>query len=380
MKKRGLAMLLVAVMLCGTIAAAVGGTAGDPLVSLSFLNGAYRTELVEKAAEKAAESRQGTYDVAAARLKARHEVLLARADDLAGNSTYHGSFSDIRLKRGDTLQISEGSGFLLLAGEAALSCPAGRVLDMSNGWEKSTGALAQGRRYLAVEGTRAVVTVTSPTAVLSLEGFFTLTPSQETDYNALAQALKDMGLLRGSDTGYGSGFDLEAAPTRIQGLIMFLRMLGEEEAALATQAECTFTDVPNWCKAYVAYAYEQGYTKGVDENATRFDPASPITAGEYMTFLLRALGYRDSGERPDFAWDTSLARALDLKVLTAREHKLLVEEPFLRAQVVYLSYFMLDVNYRDGGGTLQSHLIASGALDRSVVRSVRAGVEVKRLR
>ena len=42
-----------------------------------------------------------------------------------------------------------------------------------------------------------------------------------------------MHLFQGSYTGYGQGFDLEAAPTRLQALIMFIRVLGEESEALA---------------------------------------------------------------------------------------------------------------------------------------------------
>lgn len=380
MRKRAVALLAAATLLCTAVTMAAGSTAGDPLVSKSYIDGTYVPGMVSKAEARADEGQKGVYDAAAARLKSRHEAFAAKAGVLSGDSFYHPAFADIRVKRGDAIQVSTGSGFLLLAGEATLSCPAGKVLDLSNGWEKSTGALTAGRRYLAVEDTVATVTVTSPTAVLSLEGFYGLTASAETDYNALAAALKTMGLFKGSDTGYGSGYDLEAAPTRIQGLIMFLRLIGEEDAALATTAVCPFTDVPDWCKAYVAYAYEKGYTKGVDSEAKRFDPNSAVTAGEYMTFLLRALGYRDSGENADFAWNTSLQRALDLGVLTAKEHKLLVEEPFLRAQVAYLSYFSLDTAYRDGSGSLMAHLTTGGTLDPEVVKTVREAVTVKRLR
>lgn len=219
---------------------------------------------------------------------------------------------------------------------------------MSNGWEKSTGALTLDRRYLAVENTVAAVTVTSPTAVLSLEGFYRLTGSDATDYNALADAMKALGLFKGSDTAYGSGYDLEQPPTRIQGLIMFLRLLGEEETALATTAQNPFTDVPAWAGPYAAYAYEKGYTKGVDSAARLFGTDSAIKAEEYMTFVLRALGYRDSGESPDFIWDASLQKAQELGVLTAGEYRLLAESRFLRAQVVYVSYFALDAAYKEG--------------------------------
>lgn len=379
MRKRAVALLLVATILCtAVIALAEGGGAGDPLISKSYLDRTYSSEALTKAGALVEADRSALYQSALTRLKSKADIYAARAGVLAGDGGYHAAFADVRAKRGDTLQITSGSGFLLLAGDATLTCSGGKVLDLSNGWEKTTGNVVAGRRYLVVEDTVATLTISSPTAVVSLEGLHSLTKSGETDYNMLADALKAMGMFKGSDTGYGSGYDLEQAPTRIQGLIMFLRLLGEEQAALNTTASCPFIDVPNWCKAYVAYAYEKGYTKGVDSAAKLFGTDSAITAEEYMIFVFRALGYSDTGADPDFTWGTTLAQALNLGLLTAREHKMLVEDPFLRAQVVYLSYYALDMKDRSGN-TLLDRLITGGTMDRGAVSAVRSGVSVRRI-
>lgn len=382
MKKRVLAVSGAAgVLLCASVALAVGGGSDDPLVSKSYVDGTYTTQAVAQAESRIAQRHDSLYAVAEARLKAEHEDNLAqlRGDKTSGSGSYQAAFQDIRVKQGDTIQVTAGSGFLLLAGSGDLSCIGKKTIDLSNGWEKGSGALTQGRRYLVVEDTTATITVTSPTAVVSLEGYYTLTESGRTDYNALADALHIMGLFQGSGTGYGSGYDLEQAPTRIQGLIMFLRLLGEEKAALATTAACPFTDVPAWCQSYVAYAYEKGYTKGMDEAAKLFGTNDTLTAKQYVTFLLRALGYSDSGESPDFTWDTVLQRSVELGVLTAGERQTLESGTFLRAHVVYLSYFALDAQQKNGSGTLQQRLVAAGALDQAVVTTVRAGVTVSRL-
>lgn len=378
-KKILLAVAAVATLLCAAVAVASGGSAGDPVISKSYVDGTHSTQAVAKAEEKINQRHNTLYQSAETRLREKNDAFAARAGLLTGSGTYHAAFTDIRVKEGDTIQVTAGSGFLLLAGSAQLSCTGNKVLDLSNGWEKGQGTLEIGRRYLVEEGTVGTLTVTSPTAVLSLEGYYALTASWATDYNALADAMKDLGLFRGSDTGYGSGYDLEMAPTRIQALIMFLRLIGEEQAALATTAVCPFKDVPAWCQSYVAYAYEQGLTKGMDATAMLFGTTDHVTAGQYLTFILRALGYQDSGESPDFTWDTATERGLELGVLTAREHKLLVEQPFLRAQVVYLSYFTLDQTYKDSTQTLQAHLIASGVADTEVVAAVRQSVQVSRL-
>ena len=380
MKKRVLAAVgATGALLCATVALAVGGGAEDPLVSKSYVDGTYTTQMVEQAETAVEQRHDALYADAEAGLKAKQEGYLAGLGGSASGGSYQAAFSDIRVKEGDTIQVTAGSGFLLLAGSGDLSCTGKKTIDLSNGWEKGSGALTQGRRYLVMEDTVATITVTSPTAVVSLEGWHTLTESGKTDYNALADALRVLGLFRGSDTGYGSGYDLELPPTRIQGLIMFLRLIGEEQAALATTAACPFTDVPAWCQSYVAYAYEKGYTKGMDEAAKLFGTNDTLTAGQYVTFLLRALGYSESGETPDFTWDTALQRGVELGVLTAGERQLLEGGDFLRAQVVYLSYFALDAREKDGTATLQERLVAAGILDQAVVATVRAGVDVDRL-
>lgn len=380
MKKRVIAVVAAsAATLCTAVTIAVGGTAGDPMLSKSYIDGAYTVQTISKAEEKITLHHDTLYQSAEETLKAKNEDYLTRGGLVTGDGTYQVAFSDLRVKEGDTVRIETGSGFLLLAGDVELSCTGNKTIDISNGWEKGSGALTAGRRYLVVEDTVAVLTVTSPTAVLSLEGYYTLTESSATDYNALADGLKALGLFKGSDTGYGFGYDLEAKPTRIQALIMFLRLIGEEQAALSTTAACPFTDVPAWCQPYVAYAYEQGLTKGVDDAAMLFGTADYVTAGQYVTFILRALGYQDSGDTPDFTWDTALKRGMDLGILTAGEYKMLVEEPFLRAQVAYLSYFALDHTYKDRAETLQTQLTTSGVLDAADVAAVRGGIEVSRL-
>ena len=368
-------------LLCASVALAVGGSAEDPLISKSYVDGDYTTQTLTKAVERIEQRHDALYQEAAAGLKSAYGALASRVGTGggAGTGTYYSAFTDLRVKEGDQIQVSAGSGFLLLAGTADLSCTGNKAIDLTSGWEKGAGALETGRRYLVAEDTVATLTVTSPTAVLSLEGYHTLTESASTDYNTLAAALRTMGLFQGSGTGYGSGFDLEAAPTRIQGLILFLRLIGEEEAALASTAACPFTDVPDWCQSYAAYAYQQGYTRGMDAENQIFGTNDTLTARQYVTFLLRALGYRDSGEAPDFTWDTALERAVELGVLTPGEEAMLTSETFLRAQVVYLSYFALDAPCRDGSGNLLDRLTAAGLLDGAVARVVRSTVTVSRL-
>lgn len=288
--------------------------------------------------------------------------------------------TELRVKRADVLKLESGSSLVLLAGGTDIAITAGTVVDTTTGEEMPVnGAVAADHRYVVAENSQAEVSVSSDTAVVRLTGEYGLTPSENTDYNAIADTLKAMGLFQGSDVPYGSGYELESAPTRIQGLIMFLRLMGEEQYALAYPGSgITFADVPDWAEPYVAYAYDKGYTKGQeidDQWRVVFGSQDPLAPRDYMTFLLRALGYT---EGTDFQWLTAIEDARKLDVLTDGEVVELTEKPFLRAQVVYLSYFALSAK-TPGGETLAQKLSAVGVLDTTLVDTSMSSLQNQRL-
>lgn len=378
--RRSAAFLLALILLVGGVAALLGGaSASDPMISERYVRDAYIPDTVKQAAGRIDTATGKTYDAVAVRLKAQAELHLARADALTGGSGQTLVFTEGRFKRGDVLTLDTGSSLMLLAGDAAVHYERGAVVDVTDGKTvASATALTARHSYLAAEDTTCRITVTSDTAVLAPQGYCTLTPSGETDYNQLAVALRTMDIFRGTSTAYGEGYDLELTVTRIEGLILFLRLLGEEQVALSYTGDCPFTDVPDWAMPYATYAYYKGYVKGVDEEQTLFDSYRVMGAGEYQTLVLRALGYRDSGDMPDFTWDTALARAVDLGCVTAGERTMLESKPFLRAQMAYLSYYALSAN-RKAGGTLEGHLISNGALNAAKAEAARAQVTVQRI-
>lgn len=111
-----------------------------------------------------------------------------------------------------------------------------------------------------------------------------------------ADALNVLGLFQGTDKGY----ELDRTPTRLEALIMLIRLSGKENDALYPWEpyDIPFTDVPTWEGAaeYIGYAYAAGLTDGVTE--TTFAPNEPATAQMFMAFTLRALGYAT-----DAAWE-----------------------------------------------------------------------------
>ena len=359
MKKKFALSLAVCLVLTAAVLAA--GDAGDPLATLSYLAGTF-SDTLDRRIEQ--------------RLDASDAAILEQADTAGTASASAASWVQTRLKSGDTLLGQTGTGVMVLAGSARAVYSAGAVVDVTTGTVlASGGALTAGHRYLAAEDTSVSFTVSSKTAVVQYQGPYAFQYSGEVDYNAMASALKTLHLFQGSLTGYGQGFDLEAAPTRLQALIMFIRVLGEEDAALAWTGSTPFTDIESGSQAekYVGYSYSRGYTNGY--SATQFKPAGAVNAYQYTEFVLRAMGY-SSAANTDLS-DT-LDRAQTCGLLTAAEAAMLQRDAFLRAELVYISYYALEA-VTPQGGTLADMLMEKGVFTSAELSEARGKVTSWRL-
>ena len=191
--------------------------------------------------------------------------------------------------------------------------------------------------------------------VLSMVPCAVAAGSRDVSYEeTLAADLKELGLFKGvSETSFGLG----RAPSRIEALVMLVRILGKEQEALSGPWQHPFTDVPQWASPYVGYAYAHGLTKGV--SATTFG-SGDANAQTYLTFMLRALGYSDTNGA-DFTWDAPYALATELGIL----FDLVDLDNFWRADVVLVSYAALPVRLKDSRQTLADKLIDAKVFTRS---------------
>lgn len=140
--------------------------------------------------------------------------------------------------------------------------------------------------------------------------------------------LAHLGLFKGVGEGKT---DLDRVPTRIEALVMTIRLMGTEDEALASTWKHPFEDVPAWADRYVAYAYNTGLVKGI--SATEFGAAQTAGAAECLAFTLRALGIDTDAEG---GW--SEAAVFD----AAKDAKILPEgvgaRTFLRADLMTVCY------------------------------------------
>lgn len=179
-----------------------------------------------------------------------------------------------------------------------------------------------------------------------------------------AYALNDLGLFQGTD----SGFELDKRPTRVEGMTMFVRLLGGEKEAKDNNYAHPFTDVPKWGDPYVGYAWEHGLTKGTGKGL--FGSTAYITLEEYVTFVLRALGYDDS--QGDFTWKTSVDKAVEIGLLTRDQAAQFLGEATSRGTMVDVSYAALTQTFKGEERTLAEKLVDEGVFTREL--AIQKGV------
>ncbi len=183
-------------------------------------------------------------------------------------------------------------------------------------------------------------------------------PSQQ---QTAAETLYRLGLLRGTGLNEDGTpkFELNRGLTRQEAVTMLVRLLGKESAALSENNWIPFYDVDAWARPYVGYAYAKGYTNGT--GPATFGGSERVSATQYITFVLRALGYTSG---TDFQWDRAWGLS-DLIGLTKGEYREGVE--FLRGGAVEISLRALSQTTKPDSTTLLYRLFSEGAVSSAAV-------------
>ena len=369
--RRGTALVLAFLLSVAVLAA--GG--GESLVTLSVLRKEYLDTVSEKARQKAASLEQEANAYLEEKTQETEDALLSQAagpllDAVLAQVGEKGRI--VELNKGDTVTGPLGAGFVMRKGTAEVTGT--EVVNVTAGGTRPGGwEIARNIYYMIPQNDQSGIRITSDTArVQLLDG---ATTSQDTvdgyqvQYLAYAQALSVMGLFKGTDVG----FELEREPTRLECLIMLIRLLGEEQAALSYEGSHPFTDITGWQDAnrYVAYAVHMGYTNGV--SATEFAPNQPCNAATMYTYVLRALGYSD--KLGDFVWNsTDRVMMVQTGILTQSEMETIQRGIFRRDQAAFVLWRSLSAALKNSDVTLVSKLIAAGAVTQAQYDQARQNV------
>lgn len=361
--RRILAALLVGLLALSGVALAGGE---DFLVTLSWL----KENLTEKVAEEleggAAQmeeevlasigsnktNKNQNTTLTAAEIDGLVSKVAAQLQPSGGSST-----SQLTLARGAQVTGPLGGGMILESGSATVSSFTGNdLIDVTAGAAAAPGSTAKvGSYYLIGTDNGCGLTITSDTAVVRVMDGAYSKGGYSAKYEEDAELLSELGIFRGSNLG----FELERVPTRQEALIMLIRLLGEEEEALAYTGKSPFTDLTGWLEGrnYIHYGSAMGYTNGID--AVTFNQYGAASRHVYLTYVLRALGYDDKAG--DFVWNTtSDDLAVEIGLLTSRQLTAMKESGFYRDHVVLISKNALTAELKDGSMTLGEQLAMNG--------------------
>ena len=182
-------------------------------------------------------------------------------------------------------------------------------------------------------------------------------PTPEEDDQHLGDRLYSLGLFKGVGVNPDgtNNYDLYRAPKREEAIVILIRLLGKEAEALSCQEKSPFTDVDKWFEPYAAYASKNGLTNGIGNNLFGF--GQPATGEQFLTFVLRALGYDDAAG--DFSWNKPQQLAESCGIMFPREDM----DNFMRRDTLATCEAALRTAMKDGN-PLYKKLIREGVFSQ----------------
>ncbi|MBQ9429063.1 MAG: S-layer homology domain-containing protein, partial [Clostridia bacterium] len=176
-----------------------------------------------------------------------------------------------------------------------------------------------------------------------------------------AEKLYELGLVQGYAADGSVNFAEGDSLTRAQSITLVVRFLGAEKAATGGSFETPFTDLPDWAKPYIGYAYANGITKGVGDS--KFAADAKIADYAFLTSVLRVLGYEDS--KGDFAWNAPYALAKSVGLIETETP----DGDFTRGDAFEICFAALTARAKNGE-RLVDRLCKSGVLSKENVDAV----------
>ena len=171
--------------------------------------------------------------------------------------------------------------------------------------------------------------------LLSLALVLALVPAScaaSSEQQQAAQALNAIGLFSGTgvEADGSPRYELDRQPTRQEAITMLVKLVGGAEESSRGGWKTPFTDVDDWAKNWVGYAYAKGLTAGT--SATTFGANDKTTAAQFLTFVLKALGYDANS---DFRWDNAWPLAEQVGISKGEYN---AQTTFTRGDMAIISY------------------------------------------
>ncbi|MFA6309221.1 MAG: DUF4038 domain-containing protein [Clostridia bacterium] len=213
-----------------------------------------------------------------------------------------------------------------------------------------------------MRGLKKVIAIMIVFSMMGLSSLSVFAVNTEVGISVDAKICADIGILRGTNTNGVTVAYTQTYPTRIQAAIMFLRMKGLENTALAYRGTKNFKDykstytsgrkVMAYLKANPTIGFV-GYANGY------FYPNRRITAQQFYKVILTALGYVQD---KDYTYANVFSFAA-----TKGISKLNANTDFTVDAMAVAIVEGLKATLKTGNSTLVEKLVAMGSLDAEAV-------------
>lgn len=272
-KKRILSLVLILILLCGAsyASAAQAGSAGDPLITQSYVDGAYTDSVMSTSSGLISSFKSSVVSGTAS----------------AGDASGSGGVRVVATGQGGSISMSAGSSVILLSGDAVLQISSGSVLNMTAGTEAASGtALQKNNKYIVSSGASASVSA-SVAIIAAVEGDVYITAGygkaspfldvRQSDwfFDGVTNAV-ELGMINGrSATIYDPYSNLSIAET------MKLAACIHQNYYTGT---VTLSNGAPWYQTYVNYCRDNGIISKTYEN---YD--AKVTRAEFVHIFYSAL-------------------------------------------------------------------------------------------
>lgn len=246
MKKRFLALALGLCLLlpCGSAAAA--GTAGDPLISLSYVNGTFVPEMM------------GAVKAMLAQAMEEHFSSSQSTASPAGMVTK-------RIGAGGSIALRTGQTVVLLSGSARFAISSGTVVNATMGATANNGALNRCHRYIICEDSAVTVNIVSEAQVyVSASADITAGASVSPFSDVTADQWWYNDILKAYERGLVNGMTADTYAPRGELSISQAVKLAACMHQLYHEGKVTLANSPTqpWYQSYVDYCIAKGIISG----------------------------------------------------------------------------------------------------------------------
>ena len=340
-------LVIIALLYMLTASASDAGTATNPLITRSYLEGAFTASLQKEITGELVVAN----DKAMAKLETIH-------DNYIGYN-FAPKFTQVSLNEGGKISLSSGGSFILISGTASLTVASGTVIDISTGTEIASGTHpVQYQRYFCAENTIAHV-IASSVMTGRVDWYYLVDgdvapPTQpafeDVPDSAWFFAAVDFVYENGLFTGTSATtFSPNLPMTRA----MFVTVLHRLDRRPTAESAASFSDVNNPAQYYYdavrwANAHEivTGYTDGT------FQPDRHVTREQMAAIMYRYATYKNSNlTTPGTVFDTfpdrtnvsgyaahAMRWAVSWEVMRGSNGSLLPQNTATRAEVAQIIY------------------------------------------